>query len=38
MLLHVLISQPLASVRTPTAAEGRQEEVDNDKELSKARL
>jgi hypothetical protein len=29
----LLISQPLASVKTPTAAEGSQDEVDNDKEV-----
>jgi hypothetical protein len=29
----LLISQPLASVKTPTAVEGRDEEVDNDKEV-----
>jgi hypothetical protein len=29
----LLIRQPLASVKTPTAAAERQEEVDNDKEV-----
>jgi hypothetical protein len=29
----LLIRQPLVFVKVPTAAEGRQEEVDNDKEV-----